>query len=90
MQSNGEIHLSGDALGTEFSPDTVLAGATAPWAFAPTGTASVHGLIKTLFPVADLSPGVMVPLTAETRVLLSLPASSESAAANAPRTLDGN
>ena len=88
MQSNGEIHLAG-ALGNEFSPDTVLAGPTAPWAFAPTGTASVHGLIKTLFPVADSSPGVMVPLTRESRVLLFLPASNESPAATA-RTLDGN
>jgi hypothetical protein len=88
MQSNGEIHLAG-ALGNEFSPDTVLAGATAPWAFAPTGTASVHGLIKTLFPVADSPPGVMVPLTPESRVLLCLPTSPESAATSG-RTLDGN
>ena len=88
MQPNGEIHLAG-ALGNEFSPDTVLAGPTAPWAYAPTGTASVHGLIKTLFPVAESSPGVMVPLTAESRVLLCLPASAESAAGTV-RTLDGN
>lgn len=88
MRPNGEIHLAG-ALGTEFSPDAVLAGPTAAWAYAPTGTASVHGLIKTLFPVADSSPGVLVPLTAESRVLLGLPSSAEPAAGR-PRTLDGN
>ncbi|MGC8642824.1 MAG: hypothetical protein ACP5XB_23440 [Isosphaeraceae bacterium] len=88
MQSNGEIHLAG-ALGNELSPDTILAGATAPLAFAPTGTASVHGLIKTLFPVADSPPGVMVPLTRESSVLLCLPTSPESAATS-NRTLNGN
>lgn len=88
MQSSGEIHLAG-ALGNEFSPDTVLAGTTAPWAFAPTGTATVHGLIKTLFPVADSSPGVMVPLTSESRVLLCLPASSDPVT-KSTRTLIGN
>ena len=72
MQTNGEIHLTG-ALGNEFSPETVLVNATAPLALAPAGTASVHGLIKTLFPVADAPAGVMVPLTSESRVLLCLP-----------------
>jgi hypothetical protein len=79
MQPSGEIELAG-ALGNEFSPDTVLAGPTAALAFAPTGRASVHGLIKTLFPVADVPPGVMVPLTAQSRVLLCLPVAPELAA----------
>ena len=88
MQANGEIHLTG-ALGNEFSPETVLVNATAPLVLAPTGTASVHGLIKTLFPVADASPGVMVPLTSESRVLLCLPVAPEIAA-KPGRTLGGN
>jgi hypothetical protein len=88
MQRSGEIRITG-ALGNEFSPDTVLAGATVPWAFAPTGTASVHGLIKTLFPVADALPGELVPLTLQSRILLALPAAPETAGHPA-RTLQGN
>ena len=88
MQQNGEIHLSG-ALGSEFTPDAVLVSGTSPVVFAPTGTASVHGLIKTLFPVADSPPGVMVPLTSESRVLLCLPVPREIAS-KAGRTLGGN
>jgi hypothetical protein len=78
MRSSGEIHLGG-ALGSEFSPDTVLVGPTAPLAFAPTGIAGVHGLIKTLFPVADSAAGVLVPLTSESRVLLCLPVPAQAA-----------
>ncbi len=52
MRPNGEIHLTG-ALGTESPPDAVLDGNSYPLASAPRGAASVHGLIKTLFPVAD-------------------------------------
>ena len=88
MQPSGEIHLAG-ALGNEFSPDTVLVSATAPLVFAPSGTASVHGLIKTLFPVADSQPGVMVPLTPESRLLLCLPVAPEMATKSG-RTLWGN
>ena len=87
MQPNGEIRLNG-ALGNEFSPETVLVNATAPLVLAPTGTASVHGLIKTLFPVADAPPGVMVPLTSESRLLLCLPVAPEIAKTG--RTLGGN
>ncbi len=79
MESSGEIQISG-ALGHQVSPGTVLAGATAPLVFAPAGTASVHGLIKTLFPVADSAPGSMVPLTSESRLLLCLPLAPEIAA----------
>jgi hypothetical protein len=88
MQNSGEIQFAG-ALGNEFAPDTVLAGPTAALAFAPTGRASVHGLIKTLFPVADAPPGVMVPLTNQSRVLLSLPVAPELAA-KPGRALGGN
>jgi hypothetical protein len=88
LRPSGEIHLSG-ALGSEFSPDTVLVGPTAPLAFAPSGTAGVHGLIKTLFPVADSAPGVLVPLTSESRVLLCLPVPAQ-ASASSGRTLGGN
>jgi hypothetical protein len=88
MQQNGEIHLSG-ALGSEFTADAVLVSGAAPLVFAPTGTASVHGLIKTLFPVADSSQDVMVPLTNESRVLLCLPVPQE-VATKAGRTLGAN
>lgn len=88
MQSNGEMHLSG-ALGTEFTPDAVLVSGPGPLILAPTGTASVHGLIKTLFPVAESSPGVMIPLTSESRVLLCLPIPQEIAS-KPGRTLGGN
>ncbi len=88
MQPNGEIHLAGD-LGAEFPPDAVLAGATSPLASAPQGTASVHGLIKTLFPVADANPGVLVPLTPESSILLALPVPPD-AASSARRPAVGN
>jgi hypothetical protein len=88
MRSDGEIRLTG-SLGNEFSPDTVLVSDMAPLAFAPTGAASVYGLIKTLFPVADSPPGVLVPLTSESRVLFCLPVAPEIAARPA-RTLEGN
>jgi hypothetical protein len=88
MQSNGEIQISG-ALGTEFPPDAVLAGATTSLLSAPHGTASVHGLIKTLFPVSQAGSGVLVPLTAESQVLLSLPV-PPGPVTTSRRTLDGN
>jgi hypothetical protein len=88
MQPNGEIHLAG-ALGAELPPDAVLAGVTSPMASAPQGTASVHGLIKTLFPVADANPGVVVPLTPESSVLLSLPV-PPGTASRRRKTVDGN
>ncbi len=77
VQPNGEIHLAG-ALGAEFPPDVVLAGPTSPLASAPVGAANVHGLIKTLFPVADAQPGVLIPLTPGSRVLLALPAPADA------------
>ena len=88
MRSNGEIHLTG-ALGTESPPDAVLDGNSYPLASAPRGAASVHGLIKTLFPVADANPGVLVPLTPESSVLLALPVPPASLS-KARRTVDGN
>jgi hypothetical protein len=88
MQPNGEIHLSG-ALGSESPPEAVLDGATYPLVSAPRGAASVHGLIKTLFPVADANPGVLVPLTPESSVLLALPV-PPTPLAKTRRTVDGN
>jgi hypothetical protein len=88
MQSNGEIQIAG-ALGAEFPPDAILAGATTSLMSAPLGTASVHGLIKTLFPESSANPGVLVPLTAESQVLLSLPVPAESGH-RGKSTLDGN
>ncbi len=72
MESSGEIQIAG-GLGTDLPPDAVLAGATSALLAAPQGAANVHGLIKTLFPVAQADPGVLIPLTAESQVLLSLP-----------------
>jgi hypothetical protein len=77
LRPDGEIHLAG-ALGAESPPEAVLAGAISPLASAPQGTVSVHGLIKTLFPIADASPGVLVPLTPESSVLLALPVPPEA------------
>jgi hypothetical protein len=88
MRADGEILLAG-ALGQEFTPETVLVSASVPLVFAPTGAASVHGLIKTLFPVADSPPGVLVPLTSQSRVLLCLPVAPE-AASKTGRTLGAN
>jgi hypothetical protein len=88
MQPNGEIHLAG-ALGSESPPEAVLDGATYPLVSAPRGAASVHGLIKTLFPVADANPGVLVPLTPESSVLLALPV-PPTPLAKTRRTVDGN
>jgi hypothetical protein len=85
MSSNGEIRLGG-ALGTEFAPDVVVASQTAPLAYAPRGAANVRGLIKTLFPLTAADPGTMVPLTAESRILLCLPAPPDIAA----RKIGGN
>jgi hypothetical protein len=72
MTSDGEIRLGG-ALGSDFAPDAVLATQTSPLAYAPRGAANVRGLIKTLIPTNVTDP-VMVPLTAESRVLLCFPA----------------
>ena len=60
MQSSGEIQIAG-ALGAEFAPETVIAGATTALVSAPLGTASVHGLIKTLFPISQASSGRLGP-----------------------------
>jgi hypothetical protein len=88
MESSGDIQIAG-ALGTEFPPDAVIAGATTSLLSAPQGTASVHGLIKTLFPVSQASSGVMVPFTAESQLLLSLPVAPGSVPTTR-RTVDGN
>jgi hypothetical protein len=88
MESSGEIQIGG-ALGSEFAPDVVLAGATTPLLLSPQGTASVHGLIKTLFPVLGTDTGVLVPLTPESQVLLSLPVPRGSGS-NAGKNIDAN
>ncbi len=88
MESSGEIRIAG-ALGAEFAPETVVAGATAALLSAPRGSASVHGLIKTLFPISQVSSGVLVPHTAESQVLLSLPI-PPGGVATTRQTVDGN
>jgi hypothetical protein len=88
IHSNGEIQIGG-ALGSEFPPDAVIAGASSALLSAPQGTASVHGLIKTLFPVSPSNPGVLIPLTAESQALFSLPLPT-GADSPARQTLDGN
>jgi hypothetical protein len=89
MTPDGEIRFAG-ALGNEYAPDVVIATPTSPIAYAPEGTANVRGLIKTLFPVTDASaPGLMVPLTTESRILLCLPVPPDLAAKPTAR-LGGN
>lgn len=88
MESSGEIRIAG-ALGAEFAPETVVAGATAALLSRPRGSASVHGLIKTLFPISQVSSGVLVPHTAESQVLLSLPI-PPGGVATTRQTVDGN
>ena len=83
MQSSGEIQIAG-ALGAEFAPEAVIAGGTTTLLSAPLGTASVHGLIKTLFPISQASSGVLVPHTAESQVLLSLPVPSQAQSRRPP------
>lgn len=84
----GEIHLRG-SLGSEFAPDVVLAGATSALLSAPQGAASVHGLIKTLFPTPAYDASVLVPLTAWSRPLLALPV-APGAAPGGSTSVDGN
>ncbi len=88
MQPSGEIQVEG-ALGAEFAPETVIAGNTTALLSAPLGTASVHGLIKTLFPVTQANSGVLVPHTAESQILLSLPV-PQGATTSTRQTVDGN
>jgi hypothetical protein len=88
MQPDGEIQIAG-ALGAEFPPDVVLVGATTPLLSAPQGAASVHGLIKTLFPVFASDTRVLIPLTSESHVLLSLPV-PRAPNSNSRQTVDGN
>ena len=49
----------------------------------------MHGLIKTLFPVSQASSGIMVPLTTESQLLLSLPVPA-GAVTTTRQTVDGN
>ncbi len=88
MQATGEIQITG-ALGAEFPPDAILASSSSTLLSAPQGAASVHSLIKTLFPTAANNPGVLIPLTSESQVLLSLPRPAGSDSTTRP-TLDAN
>ncbi len=88
MQPNGEIQITG-ALGHEFPPDAVLASSSSTLLSAPQGMASVHSLIKTLFPTTANNSGVMIPLTTESQVLLSLPLPPGAGSKTRP-TLDAN
>jgi len=88
IRPDGEIQVDG-ALGPGFPPDAVLAGGAEALALAPQGAANVHGLIKTLVPVADAPPGSLVPLTPESRVLLGLPIAPDIAS-KSMRAMDAN
>ena len=88
IRPSGEIEIKG-ALGDEFAPDAIIAGPSTILAAAPRGTVSVHGLIKTLFPVADANPAVLVPFTSQSQVLLALPVPGEPAVA-VRKSLGGN
>jgi hypothetical protein len=85
MNREGELHFDG-ALGNEFAPGVVIASLNTPLMYAPQGTANVRGLIKTLIPVSPADASVLVPLTAESRVLLSLPVPPELAS----KRIEGN
>lgn len=87
VRPDGEIRLSG-ALGHEHPPDAVLAVGTNALVHAPEGASSVHGLIKALV-ASDARPGVLVPLTPESRVLLCLP-TPQDAAPRPSRTMGAN
>lgn len=88
VTGDGQIAFGG-GLGDEFTRGTVLVGQTTPLAYAPEGSANVRGLIKTLVPVAAANSGVMVPLTPESRLLMSLPVPPDLAS-TAGRRIDGN
>jgi hypothetical protein len=88
MQANGEIQING-ALGDQFPPDAVLASSSSPLLWAPQGAANVHSLIKTLFPTSANNSGVLIPLTTESQVLLSLPLPDGADSKTRP-TLDAN
>ena len=88
MNPDGEIQFGG-GLGTEFAPGAVLAGQTAPLAYAPRGAANVRGLIRTLFPITAANAGVMVPLTPESHILHLLPVPADLGAKAAQR-IEGN
>jgi hypothetical protein len=88
VTGDGQIEFGG-GLGDEFTRGAVLAGQSAPLAYAPQGAANVRGLIKTLVPVAAANSGVLVPLTPESRLLMSLPVPPDLASA-AGRRIDGN
>lgn len=85
IERNGEIQIGG-ALGNEYAPEVVLTSQEGPMAAGPRGAANVRGLIKTLFPVSATNTGIMVPLTAESRLLLCLPTPPNMA----PQRLEGN
>ncbi|MDR3638695.1 MAG: hypothetical protein P4L84_33120 [Isosphaeraceae bacterium] len=88
IAADGQIEFGG-GLGDGFTPGAVLAGQTTPLVYAPQGAANVRGLIKTLVPVAAANTGVMVPLTPESRLLMSLPVPPDLAS-TAGRRIDGN
>ncbi len=88
MQSSGEIQVSG-ALGAEFRPTRSSPSSSATLLSAPQGAASVHSLIKTLIPTPANNPGVLIPLTSESQVLLSLPLPAGTDSTTRP-TLDAN
>lgn len=88
VSGDGQIQFSG-ALGDEYTAGAVLAGQSMTLAYAPEGRANVRGLIKTLVPVASANSGVLVPLTPESRLLMSLPVPPDLAS-TAGRRIDGN
>ena len=79
------INIEGGGEGEELGGG----GGAEALALAPQGAANVHGLIKTLVPVADAPPGSLVPLTAESRVLLGLPIAPDMASRKM-RSMDAN
>ncbi len=88
IEPNGEIQISG-ALGAELRRMLCLPEPRPRCYRRPRGAASVHGLIKALFPSSPENSDVLVPFTAQSQVLLSLPVPGEIEA-KARRAVDGN
>ncbi len=88
ITADGQIEFGG-GLGNEFAPNAVISGQTTTLVYAPAGAANVRGLIKTLVPVASTNSSVMIPLTPESRLLLSLPVPPDLAASTV-RAIEGN
>ncbi len=77
INPDGRIALDG-ALGEQNAPDAVLTDAADVLARAPDRPSNVAGLIKTLHASANPPAGSLVPLTAESKLLMTLPVPTDA------------